>query len=204
VTSPLLWYVARAGGLVAWALAAGSVVWGLALSTHVLGTKPRPAWLYDLHRFLGGLALIFTGVHVLAVLFDGYVHFGPIEVLVPFTGTWHPVAVAWGIIGLYLLMAVELTSLLRSRMPKRLWRRVHYGSFVLFAATTVHAVSAGTDGTTVAFLAAVGTAVCVVIMLGAVRIARAGGRPPPRPRRVPARPDLDAVGVGQGAGSVRA
>src|SRR5262249_8753796 len=125
VSSQMVWYVARAGGIVAWAVAAASVIWGLALSTHVLGRKPRPAWLFDLHRFLGGVAVIFTAVHVVAILFDTYVHFGLINVLVPFTGTWHPAAVAWGIVAMYLLVAVEVTSLARSRIPKVLWRRVH-------------------------------------------------------------------------------
>lgn len=193
MTTPALWYAARAGGLVAWALAAASVVWGLALSTHVLGTKARPGWLYDLHRFLGGLALVFTGVHVLAVLFDRYVPFGLTNVLIPFTGTWHPAAVAWGIVGMYLLLAVELTSLLRSRISKSLWRRTHYASFALFAATTVHAVTAGTDGTAVVFLATVGVACVVVTLLSAVRLARSG---PSAPRRrsaqvsPPGRPDI--------------
>ena len=68
MTSQLTWYAARAAGIVAWALAAGSVVWGLALSTRATGRKPRPAWLFDLHRFLGGLALVFTAIHVIAHL----------------------------------------------------------------------------------------------------------------------------------------
>src|SRR5947208_13077297 len=108
MNSQMLWHTARAAGIVAWALAATSVIWGLALSTRALGRKPRPAWLFDLHRFLGGLALIFTGVHVLAVLFNAYVHFSLVNILVPFTGTWRPPAVAWGIVGVYLLLAVEL------------------------------------------------------------------------------------------------
>ncbi len=99
-------------------------MWGLALSTRALGKNPRPAWLFDLHRFLGGLALIFTAVHVGAVLLDTYVHFSLVNVLVPFTGTWHPVAVAWGIVAMYLLLAVEMTSLLRKHISKRLWRGV--------------------------------------------------------------------------------
>jgi uncharacterized iron-regulated membrane protein len=95
VSSQVFWFAARASGIVAWALAAGSVVWGLALSTRVLGGRPRPAWLFDLHRFLGGLALVFVGVHVLAVLADSYVQFSLLNVLVPLTGDWHPLAVAW-------------------------------------------------------------------------------------------------------------
>ncbi|HEY0396749.1 MAG TPA: ferredoxin-NADPH reductase, partial [Acidimicrobiia bacterium] len=55
------WYVARSAGLVAWALLAASVLWGLALSTKILSPKVRPNWILDLHRWLGGLALVFTG-----------------------------------------------------------------------------------------------------------------------------------------------
>ena len=146
MSSQVFWFAARAGGIVAWALAAASLLWGLGLSTRLLGRRPGPPWLYDLHRFLGGLALLFVGVHVLAVLADSYVHFSLVNVLVPLTGGWHPLAVAWGILGLYLLLAVELTSLARTRLPRGRWRRVHYASFGVFAATTVHGVTAGSDG----------------------------------------------------------
>src|SRR5438552_4564249 len=97
VSSKLLWYAARSNGLVAWGLLAAAVLWGLALSTKVLGRRPRPSWILDLHRFLGVSALAFTAIHVVTVVLDTYVHFGLVEVLVPFTGAWHPAAVAWGI-----------------------------------------------------------------------------------------------------------
>ena len=215
MSSQILWYVARAGGIVAWAVAAASVIWGLALSTHALGRKPRPAWLFDLHRFLGGLVLIFTGVHVLAVLFNAYVHFSLVNILVPFTGTWHPAAVAWGIVGVYLLLAVELTSLARARVPKRLWRRVHFASFVLFATTTLHALTAGTDRRSAAFLLAAFAACGIVAVLTAVRVFRSTRVPSgldlrnrePH-RRAPAlavvRGDLATVGFHQALGDGQA
>ena len=142
----LWWYVARSGGIVAWALLAASVLWGLALSTKALGKRPRPSWLLDLHRFLGGLALVFTGIHVGALVLDSYVSFGLVQLLVPFTSSYRPGAVAWGVVGLYLLLAVEVTSLLRPRIPKHIWRRVHLASFGLFAVSTLHGLQAGTDG----------------------------------------------------------
>jgi predicted ferric reductase len=145
VTSPVWWYTARSAGVVAWMLLAFGVLWGLALSTGVLGPRPRPNWLLDLHRYLGGLAVVFTGVHVGAILLDRYVHFGIENVLVPFTGSWHPDAVAWGVVSLYLLVAVEVTSLLRRRLSKRVWRAVHCLSFPLFVTATVHGLTAGTD-----------------------------------------------------------
>jgi predicted ferric reductase len=181
MSTQITWYAARAAGIVAWTLAAGSVVWGLALSTRVMGGKPRPAWIFDLHRFLGGLALTFTGIHVGAILLDTYVHFTLVNLLVPFTGTWHPAAVAWGILSFYVLLAVEVTSLARASVRKRVWRRVHFASFLLFTSSTVHAVTAGTDGSSGPFVLAV-VAVCgLVTVLTAVRIVRSSLQPAFRP-----------------------
>jgi methionine sulfoxide reductase heme-binding subunit len=145
MSSQTWWYMARAGGITAWALLAASVLWGLTLSTKTFRKQLRPNWMLDLHRFLGGLAVVFTAVHVLAISSDSYVSFSPANVLIPFTGMWHPAAVAWGIIGMYMLLAVELTSLARKRISKRIWRMTHFLSFPLFAATTVHSLAAGTD-----------------------------------------------------------
>lgn len=143
----LTWYIARASGIVGWVLVAASVLWGLALSTRVLASRTKPNWLLDLHRFLGASALVFTAIHVVAVLGDTYIDFSLTNVLVPFTGTWHPVAMAWGVIGLYLLAAVEITSLLRRRLSKRAWRVTHFLSFPLYLLSSVHLLTAGTDAT---------------------------------------------------------
>ncbi|HEY5011595.1 MAG TPA: ferric reductase-like transmembrane domain-containing protein [Acidimicrobiia bacterium] len=168
----LPWYVARASGIVAWALLAGSVLWGLAMTTKTFKRVVRRPWLLDLHRFLGGLALIFTVVHVVAIMGDTYVHFGIAEVLVPLAAKWHPVAVAYGIVGLYLLAAVEFTSLARKQIPNSLWRRVHYLSFPLYLVTTVHLLTAGTDRHNPALRLAVLAVTSAVIGLLSVRINR--------------------------------
>src|SRR5204862_328066 len=79
------------------------VLWGLVLSTKLLGKRPRANWVLDLHRFLGGAAVVFTGIHVASIVLDSYVHFGLVDVLVPLASSSHPVAVAWGIVALYLV-----------------------------------------------------------------------------------------------------
>jgi predicted ferric reductase len=150
MSEKLWWYVARSSGLVAWWLVAASVFWGLLLSTRLLNRKPTPAWLLDLHRFLGGLSLVFTGVHLGGLVADNYTHFGPADLLVPFASDWRPGAVAWGVVGFYLLLAIEITSLFMRRIPKRIWRKVHMTSFGLFVLSTVHAFTAGTDHNNVA------------------------------------------------------
>jgi predicted ferric reductase len=145
VNPRLWWYIARAGGLVAWTLLAASTLWGLALTTRALAGRVTSRWLLDLHRFLGGLSVVFVAVHLTGIVADTFVHFGPADVLVPLASAWHPVWVAWGVVALYLLVAVELTSLLRPRIPHRLWKGVHVTSFLLFTLATVHVLVAGTD-----------------------------------------------------------
>ena len=179
----LLWYTARAAGIVTWALLAASVLWGLALSTRVLRGRPRPAWLLDLHRFLGGAAVVFLAVHIVTILFDSYVHFGPVEVLVPLTGRWRPGAVAWGIVAMYLLVAVELTSLARAWLPKRVWDTSHYIAFPLFLFASIHALTAGTDRAAPALRLAVFGVGAAVALLTAIRAAEVARHGPARARR---------------------
>jgi predicted ferric reductase len=156
----------------------------------------------DLHRYLGGIATIFVGVHIVALLGDTYVHFGLASVLIPFASRWHQVAVAWGITALYLLLAVELTSLIRTRVPKRLWRATHYASFPLFIVATIHALSAGTDARTWGFEVVVALTVMAVAALTALRIG--SERQPPRrvAPRLPQRPDRSQPSGGADSWSV--
>jgi predicted ferric reductase len=175
------WYVARASGLVGWGLLAAATLWGLALSTKVLGRRPRPNWILDLHRWLGGVALIFSGVHVVSLCADQYVHFGLTSLLVPFASTWHPIAVAWGVVALYLLLAVELTSLARAYLPKQLWRRIHFASFLLFVMATIHGLTAGTDTKSTAARIVAATVGSVFVGLTAARISESTRNPPQSP-----------------------
>jgi methionine sulfoxide reductase heme-binding subunit len=184
MSSQLLWYTARAGGLVAWGLLVAGMVWGLLMTTKLARKIARPNWMLDLHRFLGGAAVVFTGIHVASIMLDSYVHFGWVEVLVPLTGSWHPVAVAWGIVGFYCLLAVEITSLLRKKLPTRLWRALHFLSFPLFASATVHAMTAGTDRSNLVVLTAVLVCTTLVLLLTFVRVNQV---PEDKPARIPVR-----------------
>jgi DMSO/TMAO reductase YedYZ heme-binding membrane subunit len=151
----LWWYVARSGGIVAWGLLAATIWVGLALSTRALGKRPAPTWLLDLHRGLGGLAVVFTAVHVVALVLDDYVDFAFVDLFVPFASDWRPGPVALGVVALYLLVAVEATSLLRRRLSTTLWRAVHVASFPLAVVATAHLLTAGTDADNPVLLGAV-------------------------------------------------
>ncbi len=127
------------------------------------------------------LALVFTAMHLAALWADSYVAFGPAELFVPLAATWRPGAVAWGIAAFYLLLAVQLTSWARRRLPKRVWHTIHLSSLPLFVLATVHGVQAGTDAnnSTVVLLATVLSSAVVFLLV--YRIVA-----PRRPSRVPA------------------
>jgi hypothetical protein len=139
------WWVTRASGIVAWVVVAAAVVWGLLASTKLIRKRGMPAWILDLHRYLGTLTIVFVVVHVGAIYLDSFVRFTPKQLFVPFAASWRPHAVAWGIFATYLLLAVQITSWLMRRLPRKLWHRVHVLSLPMLAMATVHGFLAGTD-----------------------------------------------------------
>ena len=145
VTEKLAWYVSRASGLIAWALVAASIVWGITLSSRLLRRRGIPAWLLDLHRYLGLLAVVFTLVHLAGLVADNFVHFGFEELFIPMATDWRPGATAWGIVTFYLLIAIQITSLLMRRMPRKIWHSVHLLAYPLFVVGTVHGFQSGAD-----------------------------------------------------------
>jgi len=142
------WYVARSSGVISWLMITASVIWGVILSTKAFPEQRRPAWLLDLHRWLGGLAVGFMVIHMVALVLDGYTDFGLADLLVPYASEWRAGAVALGVIAAWTLIAVELTSLAMKKLPKKVWRGVHLTSYATFWLTSLHAAFAGSDRTT--------------------------------------------------------
>ena len=171
-----------ASGLIAWLLLSAAVIWGLLLSTRVLNRKPSPKWLLDLHRFLGGLAVTFTAIHVAGMVGDNYLHFGRADVLVPFASQWRPSAVALGIVSAWLLAAVEVTSLLMRHLPRRRWHQVHLASYAVFWMATLHTLRAGTDTRNSVYMFTTYVVILIVVYLSVLRALqpRTPARTPPR------------------------
>lgn len=177
----IVWYVARAGGILAYVLLSGSVILGLLLSGRVrLPDWPRFA-LEDIHRFVGLLSGTFIVVHVSALFVDNYVPFSLTDILVPGTAPYRPLSVALGVVAAELLVALALTNRYRKALSHRFWRRAHYLNFAVWLLALVHGIAAGTDRGTVWVLALyIGTA-SVIAGLTASRLAG------PQPQSAPVR-----------------
>jgi DMSO/TMAO reductase YedYZ heme-binding membrane subunit len=179
------WYVSRATGFVGWALLAASVLWGLFITNKTLGRTTPPAWVLDLHRHLGGLAVVFVGVHLAVLPLDTYTSWGWQDLFVPMASGWHPVPIAFGIVALYLLLAIEISSLLGRRVPRVWWRRIHLLSFPLYVIASIHLFAAGTDsGNAVAQWMVVVVSTLVAFLTGLRVLAATKPREPSN--RIPA------------------
>ena len=190
LNAKLSWYSARASGLIAWAVVTLSILWGLALSTRLIRRKGVPAWLLDLHKFLGTLSLVFVGVHLLALWADTFVYFGPRELFLPFASPWRPNAVAWGIAATYLLVAIQITSWMKKRLPRKLWHSVHLTSIPMFVLATVHGFTSGADNENLAVQWVALTGGLFVFLLVTFRVLAPGraARTVESPRAEVARP----------------
>jgi predicted ferric reductase len=145
MTSQIWWNVTRASANIAMVLILLTVFWGVLLATRVLKPNDRPVWLRDIHTWMGGLALIFTIIHMLTLIADSYISFTFVSVLVPYASSWKPLPVSLGILGFYILAAVQITSLMMRKMKRTTWRRIHLLSYAQFVLVMAHTLTAGSD-----------------------------------------------------------
>src|ERR1700749_1696604 len=119
-----LWFLTRASGVVAMVLIVAAIADGLIFSGREAGKRRlRPAWWLDLHRGLGGYALIFTGLH-LATAFGADLGVGIAQVFVPNAPPTDTTAYTRGVVAMYALMVVVFTTWPRQLGRGKLWHAV--------------------------------------------------------------------------------
>ena len=107
--------------------------------------------------------MIFVAIHVVTAVLDPYASLGFIAAIVPFASSYRPVDVAFGVISLYLVTAVLLTSLIRDRLSQRTWRAVHWLAYAAWPMAVYHSLTAGSDAFAPWMLVLVGACCATVI-----------------------------------------
>jgi len=174
------WMLSRATGLTAFVALALDVIAGLLVSTRAADRWIPRKETVDLHGWLSPIALALIACHALTLVADDYIRFDLIDVLVPFASPYRPVAVGIGVLAAYAAVVVHVSFGLRKRIGPKVWRKLHYLSFVVFTAAAVHAILAGTDAARPAIVALGATPLAIVVGLLAVRVSRFGTAPRPR------------------------
>ena len=145
--SELLWYLTRASGIVAMVLIAAAIIDGLIFSGREGGRRLRPAWWLDLHRGLGGYALIFTGFHLLTAYGAG-LSYRLVDLFVPGVSKQSTLAVTLGVLAFYAMAITVFTTWPKRLFRRSIWHVLHLLSLPAAMAVAVHGWQMGTDATT--------------------------------------------------------
>jgi predicted ferric reductase len=165
------WDLARAGGIVGYVLLWLSIVLGLIVTNKMARIWPGGPTAVDLHQFTALLGFAFALFHGLVLLGDQFVKYTLLQLAIPFaSASYQPFWVGLGQVAFYLMIPVAFSFYFRKRIGFNLWRSIHYGSFVVYALVTVHALLAGSDSTNPAILALYAATGAVVFFLTIYRV----------------------------------
>lgn len=148
----ILWFLTRASGVVAMVLIVLAVADGLIFSGREGGRRLRPAWWMDLHRGLGGYALVFTGLHLLTAYGAG-IGVSIATVFVPNASSVSTTAYTLGVLALYAIAITVFTTWPKRLLRRKLWHVVHLLSIPAAVAAAVHGWQLGTDATSPWYMA---------------------------------------------------
>src|SRR6185312_2892606 len=127
--------------------AAGSIVVNLLIGL-LLSMRYSPVrfWphrhinIFAFHRWTAYLAIALVLAHPAVLLFVHQPRFRIIDVLWPVHSYLQPTLNTIGAIALYVLVLVLVTSLLRTRIGRPLWRRLHYLVFPAAVLLFIHSI----------------------------------------------------------------
>jgi predicted ferric reductase len=100
----------------------------------------RPINIFRIHNWTAYLVLLLIVLHPAVLLFRGSTHFAFKDVLFPTQSPVQPTLNTVGAASLYVLLIVILTSIMRLRITRPLWRKLHYLVFPAFVLMFIHSV----------------------------------------------------------------
>jgi len=188
------WDVLRAAGVAAYLALFLSVAWGLVSSTSLVNKRISKPASTAFHATVASAGLAFLAIHLGGLFVDRFMPFGVAELLIPMRSTYHPIPVAFGIIAMYGMVVVLVSSWARKRVGTVWWRRLHLLAVPIFTLSLLHGLFAGTDSARPWMFTIYAVSGCVVLFMLIVRGLTYGYRPPRAdPAERPARPATPAA-----------
>lgn len=176
-TELALWYVGRGTGVASLLLLTVVMVLGVgSRSGRPVFGLPRFA-VVALHRTASLLSVAFLLVHVVTLWLDPQSALRVVDLLLPFDASYRPLWMGLGTLGLDLMAAIVVTSLLRQRIGVRAWRAVHWLAYLSWPVALGHTLGTGTDRTTWWLLTLSGLSIGAVLAALAWRLGDGFGRP---------------------------
>ncbi|MGZ4136056.1 MAG: ferric reductase-like transmembrane domain-containing protein [Actinomycetota bacterium] len=142
------WIMLRSAGIGAYLMLFASVTWGLLGTTAVVERRVSKAASIVVHHYISTSIVVFLVVHLIGLLLDKFQPFHVLDLLIPLHSSFRPVPVAMGVVGMYTVVIVLVTSWWRARFGLLWWRRVHVWGTPAFIFAMVHGIFSGTDANT--------------------------------------------------------
>jgi predicted ferric reductase len=161
-----MWDLGRGTGVVA------LTMFTIALVLGIIARSGRPVpglgrfGTSDLHRTAALTGTGLVAVHVSTLLVDPYAQLKLVDLAFPFLATYRPLWVGLGTLAVDVLLVVTVASLLRQRLGPRLFRTVHWATYVLWPMALLHALGAGTNATSPWFRGL--AIVCITAVVSAI------------------------------------
>ena len=176
MTSNVLWYATRSTAIVGFVLMTATTSLGVVSTKRAMASKRWPRFATQaLHRNLSLLAMAFLMTHIVTTILDTYVDIGWLSFVVPLTSDYRRPWVALGTTGFDILLLVVVSSLLRTKLPERVWRGLHWSAYAVWPLALFHFLETGTDaahhrfGICIAFSS-------IAVMVGAIALRLLGFR----------------------------
>ena len=119
---------------------------GVLITNKLARLWPGGPVAFDLHQYTSLLGLAIAVFHGLILMGDRYIQFTLPHVLLPFTAVeYRPLWVGFGQVSLYLLAIVSFSFYVRRKITPRVWRLIHYLSYLTFILALAHGIASGTD-----------------------------------------------------------
>lgn len=157
-----LWALGRGTGVVA------LVMFTLAIVLGVLTRSGRPVaglgrfGVVDVHRTAALTGTGLVAVHLGSLFLDPYAQLRLVDLVVPFLGSYRPLWLGLGTVAVDLLAVVTVVSLLRHRVGPKVFKAVHWATYVLWPVALLHSLGNGTDAGTTWFRVLAVTCVAAV------------------------------------------
>jgi sulfoxide reductase heme-binding subunit YedZ len=172
------WILLRAAGVGAYVMLFMAVAWGLVATTAVVTKRVSKPAANMFHQFVATTGLVLLGVHMAILLIDAYMPFHILDLLVPMRSTFRPVAITAGVLAMYAMVAVMVSSWVRKKLSTKVWRSIHLLAVPAFTLALAHGVFSGTDTQRWWMFGMYALTGLIVVFLVIVRGLSYGYRPP--------------------------
>ena len=159
-----LWYATRGLGMATLIVMTATVVLGIMTSVRWIGETTPGFVAAELHRNLSLIGICLLAAHVVTTILDPFAGITVRDAIIPVGAQYRPIWLGLGVVGMEIMVALIVTSLLRERIGLRLWRWIHWVAYLSWPLAVVHGLGTGSDSRAPWMIAVVASCVEAVIL----------------------------------------